>query len=80
MNNPFNQLSDMCKNLDVIGKGLDDVLEKQKAIVIAVKKIIDETKNPSSVLYKKIERHEGNIQRVKKMRIESLNLKNSLGE
>jgi len=41
MDNPFNQLIDMCEQLDVIGKGLNDVIEKQKDIVIAVEKIID---------------------------------------
>jgi len=41
MDNPFNQLSDMCEQLDVIGKGLADVIVKQKDIIIAVEKIID---------------------------------------
>ena len=78
MNNPYNQLSDMYKKLDVIGKGLDDVLEKQKAIVIAIKKIINQTNNPSCILHKTVKRHEGNIQKVKKLRFESSDLKNSL--
>jgi len=41
MDNPLKEISDICEQLDVIGKGLNDVIEKQKDIVIAVEKIID---------------------------------------
>jgi len=78
MDNPFNEISEICERLDVIGKGLDEVLEKQKDIVIAVEKIIDKTKDSSCILDKTVKRHEGNIQKVKKLRFESSDLKNSL--
>lgn len=66
MDNPFNEISDICEKLDVIGKGLDDVLEKQTAIIIAVKEIHNGTKNVIRILDKTIERHEENMQIVKK--------------
>jgi len=50
MNNPFNEISEICERLDVIGKGLDEILEKQKDIVIAVQKIIGDTKDSSCIL------------------------------
>jgi len=40
----------MCEQLDAIGKGLDEVLEKQKDIVTAVQEIIDEIKDTGYIL------------------------------